>query len=320
MRYLVTLKPLEPYMFGGEMTFGALGDKEAGSYLVRSRSFPQQTAVLGMLRKTLMTQAGLLTRKRRGEWVDKEKKAEAAALVGTEKFDMLSSDVQDLGIIHEISAVFLINNGKRFVKKANIDEYPYENGILRGYDPKEDIHDHYVSPDGASACKSDDIFLCVEQTGNKKGGEENSLFKKSTYLLKDDFRFAFYLDMEGELQEDIVSLGADGSAFLMSVTLSSESLRCPAEKDHLVLLSDAYITEDIRRHATFALVSEISHRNLKNKKTATKKYRTVLEKSETLYLYEKGTVFIEPDQRLIDDLNKANLQKIGYNTYSIGEK
>jgi CRISPR-associated protein Cmr3 len=89
MRYLITLKPLEPFMFGGDQTFGALGDKEAGSYLVKSRMFPQQTAVLGMLRKELMVQAGLLTRKLRGEWVDPQKKANAAELVGTEKFDML---------------------------------------------------------------------------------------------------------------------------------------------------------------------------------------------------------------------------------------
>jgi len=73
MKYLVTLKPLEPFLFGGNQTFGRLGDKEAGNYLVTSRQFPQQTALLGMLRKELMTQAGLLTRKRRGEWVDKHK-------------------------------------------------------------------------------------------------------------------------------------------------------------------------------------------------------------------------------------------------------
>jgi len=107
MRYLVTLKPLEPFMFGGDQTFGALGDKETGSYLVKSRHFPQQTALLGMVKRELMTQAGVLTRKRRGEWVDKNRKVDAINLVGYQKFDMLADEEQDLGAIDRLSPLFL---------------------------------------------------------------------------------------------------------------------------------------------------------------------------------------------------------------------
>jgi len=74
MRYKITLKPLEPFLFGGDNTFGKIGDKENGTYLVKSRQFPQQSAILGMLKKEMMIQDGVLSRKVRGEWVDKHLK------------------------------------------------------------------------------------------------------------------------------------------------------------------------------------------------------------------------------------------------------
>jgi CRISPR-associated protein Cmr3 len=317
MRYLVTLKPLEPFLFGGDQTFGALGDKEAGSYLVTSRQFPQQTALLGMLRKELMTQAGLLTRKRRGEWVDKEKKVDAINLVGYEKFNMREKALQDFGVIEQLSPVFLMQKQERFVKKVDIDTFAYVDGKLENYDPKKDIYDNFVSVDGIKNISSEAIFKAVEQTGNKKGGEKNSLFKKTSYLLKDGFRFAFYVELDTTLKSSIVSLGADRSAFRMEVKEDNSTLDYVDKKGYLTLLSDALITVDIKNNCDFAITSELSHRNLKSKKSALQKH--TFEKSETLYLYEKGSVFINPSEELLADLNQENLQQIGYNIYTIGE-
>ena len=53
MKYQVSLMPLEPYLFGGDTTFGIKGDKKNSSYLVYSRKSPQQSAILGMLKKRL---------------------------------------------------------------------------------------------------------------------------------------------------------------------------------------------------------------------------------------------------------------------------
>jgi len=322
MRYLVTLKPLEPFLFGGDQTFGTLGDKEAGSYLVTSRQFPQQTALLGMLRKELMTQAGLLTRKRRGEWVDKEKKVDAINLVGYEKFSMKEKELQDFGMIEKLSPIFLMQKGKRYLKKVDIDSHPYEDGVLKGYNPKENIYDNFVSLDGAKNISSEAIFKAVEQTGNKKGGEENSLFKKTSYLLKDGFRFAFYVELDTTLKStilksSIVTLGADRSAFRMEVKEDNSTLDYVDKKGYLTLLSDALITVDIKNSCDFAITSELSHRNLKSKKSALQK--NTFEKSETVYLYEKGSIFINPSEELLADLNQENLQQIGYNIYTIGE-
>ncbi len=320
MRYLVTLKPLEPFMFGGDQTFGALGDKEAGSYMVKSRQFPQQTTLLGMLKREIMTQAGVLTRKRKGEWVDKGKKVDAINLVGYEKFDMLANEEQDLGAINTLSPLFLMHNNQRYIKKVDSDSFPYADGKLEEYDPKKDIYDNFISLDGGEKKSSDDLFQAVEQTGNKKGGEENSLFKKTSYQLKNNAMFAFYLDVDVELKDSIVSLGADGSKFKMKVRQSDEVLAYQDKNGYLTLLSDSYIPLSIKEYCNFAIISEISHRNLTNKKTATQKYKTIFEKSQTLYLYEKGSVFLKPSDKLIAILNNKNLQQIGYNIYTIGEQ
>jgi len=316
MRYLVTLKPLEPFLFGGNQTFGTLGDKEAGSYLVTSRQFPQQTAVLGMVRKELMTQAKLLTRKRRGEWVDKHKKVDAINLVGYEKFSMSEKELQDFGMIESLSPIFLMQKGKRYIKKVDIDSHNYEDGLLKGYNPKENIYDNFVSIDGREKLKSEDIFKEVNQTGNKKGGEDNSLFKKTSYMLKDGFSFAFYIELDTALKSSMISLGADRSAFMMEVQEDNATLDYADPKGYLTLLSDALINVDIKSNCEFAITSEISHRNLTSKKSALQKNK--FEKSETVYLYEKGSVFINPSEALLADLNQENLQQIGYNIYSKG--
>ena len=74
---------------------------------------------------------------------------------------------------------------------------------------------------------------------------------------------------------------------------------------YLVLLSDAYIQKDI---AEFAITSEISF--------AYKKIPDRFEKSKTYYFYEKGSIFINPSDELIEDLNSyENLTQIGYNKY-----
>ena len=284
-RYLITLTPLEPFLFGGNSTFGALNDKENGTYLVKSRRFPQQSAILGMLKKEIMTQAGVLTRKVRGEWVDAKDKCKAEELTGNHKFDITQRQRQDFGVIQNLGAVFLMQGDVKYIKKAAIDNCSYKDGLLKNYDPKQDIYDNFVSADKEDRKRYGDIFKEVEQTGNKKGGEDNSLFKKTSYLLKDNFKFAFYLDVDFALQDGIVTLGADRSKFKLEAQEDSGSLEYEDKNGYLTLLSDAYITVPIRDNCEFAITSEISFQTLAGKKHATK--HNTFTKSEKVYLYEK---------------------------------
>jgi len=317
MNYKITLTPLEPFLFGGDNTFGKIGDKENGTYLVKSRYFPQQSAILGMLKKQIMTQSRVLTRKVRGEWVDRYAKDKAKELVGDEKFNITANRLQNFGTIKKISPIFLEQNNQSFIKKVDIDSFTYKDGLLIGYNPKQDIYDNFICIDSNKKLKSSDIFKPIEQTGNKTGGEDNSLFKKTSYLLKHNFKFAFYLKCEYELKDSIITLGADGSKFKMQVAQSDEKLDYQDKNDYLTLLSDAYIAIPIKEYCDFAITSEITYQNLQNKKHST--IKNEFKKSTKIYLYEKGSVFINPKDELINNLNNKNLQQIGYNIHTIGE-
>jgi CRISPR-associated protein Cmr3 len=322
MRYLITLTPLEPYLFGGDNTFGKLQTDDEkkkegvlGTYLVHSRQFPQQSALLGMIRKEIMTQSGTLTRKVRGEWVDPQKKNEALSLVGADKFDIFSSQVQNFGTIKSLEPVFLIQNEDTYIKKVDIDSFSYSEGLLKDYNPKVDIYDNFINVKTNKKLSSDDIFKEVEKTANKKGGEENSLFKKTSYILKDGFKFGFYLECDYKLENSIVTLGADRSSFKLEVKETSNKLDYEDKNAYLTLLSDAYITIALKGNCEFAITSAISYQNLQNKKHAIK--HNEFQKSTKVFLYEKGSVIISPSKNLLDNLNNKNLQKIGYNKFTI---
>ncbi|UCN01254.1 hypothetical protein LCX93_04890 [Sulfurimonas sp. SWIR-19] len=317
MRYLIQLYPLEPFFFGGDTTFGTLGSIKNGSYLAKSRYFPQQSAFLGMLKKEIMTQAGLLTHKLKGEWVDKARKEEAKKLVGDEKFSFEAGKIQNFGVIEAIGPLFLMQGEKRFVKKVDIDNCVFNEGLLEGYNPKKDIFNSYVSVDANERKQTQDIFFPVEQTGNKTGAQDNSLFKKTAFHLKDDFCFAVNVELGTALKNSIVKLGADGSKFLMQVKETDGHLNYKDPRGYMVLLSDSYITLPIKEHCDFAITGEINFRSLEN---SFENKKRVFQKTKQYYLYEKGSVFINPSQELLENLNNKNLQKVGFNHYTQGEK
>ncbi|MCT7535970.1 hypothetical protein [Aliarcobacter cryaerophilus] len=329
MRYKITLKPLQPYLFGGDNTFGEIGDKENGTYLVTSRFFPQQSAILGMLKKELMIQNKLLTRKIKGEWVDKNNTQEANEFVGSEKFDLNKKELQNFGVIKNISSIFLQKDNKIIIKKVNLKKFPLkkvdDNYVLQNFDGKDDIFDNYESLDETLTFKAEEIFKPIEQTLNQKKASENSLFKKTSYLLEEGFTFGFFIECEYELRDSIVTLGADRSSFILKVEKSNETLDYKSK--YLLLLGDSLITLPLNEHCDFAITSEISYKNLMGKKSSMSKSSDSKKnkqnnhflKSDEIYLYEKGSVIINPSSKLIDNLNNKNLQQIGYNTYTIGE-
>lgn len=329
MNYTVTLTPLEPFFFGGERTFGRLGDEQNGSYLAHSEYFPSQTALLGMLRKELMIQAGLLTRKIRGEWVDKADKAEAAKLVGNEKFDFSRSDTQDFGVIEEIGPMHLLDErGNRYLWRADIDSFKIaeSNGFFKldGYKPKDcDLFGTLIRcDDRKQRCSMSDVFQSVETVGIQKHEEEDAFFKRQAFRLKKGWSFAFDLKLrDTKLAPSIVTLGADGGRFRLGLKEDlapiEEILDLP--EGWTLLLGDAKIDEPIEALCDFAVVRAKSHRMLVNKKGVLKKYATRFQKSPTVRLYGQGTMLYRPkEEALIEALNLPNLKTIGYNQFIQG--
>ncbi|MFK1829260.1 type III-B CRISPR module-associated Cmr3 family protein [Bacteroides fragilis] len=56
--YLITLTPMDWFFFGGERT---LDDGKSADYISHSNKFPQQSALLGMIRYQLLKQHNLLS-------------------------------------------------------------------------------------------------------------------------------------------------------------------------------------------------------------------------------------------------------------------
>jgi CRISPR-associated protein Cmr3 len=334
MSHTILLEPLEPFFFGGSQTFGRLGDENGGSYLARSERFPQPSALLGMLRKELMIQAGLLTRKIRGEWVDRSRKFEALDLVGGEKFDFSAVEPQDFGAIRSIGPLHIRRNGKRYFPWIALEKYGIRPSLdnpkaplLKGYNPKEhDLFGYLYGIDDGQWLAMDLVFEPWESVGNRLGGEENALYRRIAYRFKEEGdTFAFDLECDVSISKSIVSLGADGSRFRLSVT---DAAPAPSgdllPSGWLLLLSDSYIPlKKIRDHCRFAVTDEVSHSHLRgNQKSVQKRYGGQrFDKASPRNFYRAGSLFFDPDETLVRAIEtRKNLAKIGYNHILKGER
>jgi len=101
-KYLIRLKPVGKYFFGGERTFGS----DNTNYLVRSRYFPQQTALLGLLRYQILKEKGWLSS------ANKPVPPEAAGFIGKHSFKLNNNAANAFGKIDSLSHLFLLKNGK----------------------------------------------------------------------------------------------------------------------------------------------------------------------------------------------------------------
>ena len=331
--YLLVLKPLGSFFFGGEVTFG---DGENINYLVKSNFFPQQTTILGMLRKEMLIQKGYLGITNKGE-ILKAGKKDVEALIGPESFNITKTD-QDFGVIKKISPVFLYKSdssweksffsltpkdfGLKFVKSPgrscfNLNQKEHVP-FMKNYNPTG-LADFFIN----GACEEillKDMFMPVERIGITKGNkgttEEKGLYKQTAYRLKETFAFACIADTGFSLQDSLVFMGGEKSAFKLTVNdcdKSFEDIFATAPDDkRAVLLSDAYVEAKIYDHCDFALTETIDFRNLK---TSTNNYRFAKEKSKHTFLKRGSVLYPGPGgmTEIKELMTRNNLNKIGYN-------
>lgn len=340
--YKAELLPQGDFFFGGEYTF-AKDDtrKEASRYSARSTRYPQQSAVAGMLRKTLLIQNGNMTLHIKGEWVDSKggrqgndpNYKEALRIAGGKPFSY--EEENDFGIIEEISPVFLTHNGIAYTTEAfDADLEPtLLNGVtmnlgsqnkqalnFQGYDPKKHTTSRLKGSDG-SHLDEDELFQKVESVGIKKAytkeEQDDSYFQKTSYKLKGESSFSFFVTLAEELSwsEAFVTLGADQSAFLLRLTKTDESfdklfssLFEPKKLDRVVLHSETLMDKDAYDDALFVFGKRESHRQLVDKKG---------KKSKRYYLLERGSVIYTDDlEALGAKLGQPHLQKAGLNHFT----
>ncbi len=384
-KYLIKLKPLGKYFFGGDMTFEVGGksnkdyNSKYSSYIIESNKFPQQTSLLGMLRYLLLTKSPKVFSLDENRITNK---ADAANIIGQASFSVTPNHKLDekqdsrFGKINSIGPCFLLYEDNK--ENERIEEYflsapkdcqlmvsfkdsleayyngnalkvpsisykvkkeqPDGEGKIKEYTSKAEFDTIYISGNG-STIKEDEIFIKDTRIGINKSYEgktshdDKGYYKQISYRLKDGFSFAFVAEVDfdlSECQNEIVSLGADGSEFSLSASLHSDEFQTLHYPDgitlvkgayRVILLSDSLLdSEDIKK-ACFNISESIPFRFLVTD-VKCENYNVLggkVKRSEKkYYLYEKGSVFYFESEASANEFvelveGKEEFHQIGYN-------
>lgn len=353
-KYLVRLKPIENFFFGNERSFGY--DNEDKSYIVKSNFLPQQTSILGMLRKEVLVKSDKLNDNYKYSAIEKE---ENEKLIGAKSFD-IGSNEQNFGVIKEISPIFIANGEDYYMKipkdhkKADKEKVytVYTPLTISGqtintsigsvalpidYDGKKGISEDFINIKSKAIIAIDKIFKENERVGIEKGKggktEENAYYKIVSYKLLDNFEFVFVADINMEFHNwtNIVTVGGEGSSFRISFKSIEKSFIDEINLSNgadcytkIILLSDTYIKDDMYEYCNFAISKSVDFRNMETQINHDSKYRNDnkrFKKNNKKYrLLERGSILYTSNfERLEEKINSyKNLKKIGYNVFIKG--
>ncbi len=345
MKQLVKITPIEPYTFGTDQKFQYPNQKLTGkeSYFVNSRTVPEQTTILGMLRLLILKQKGLF---RSDFHYTEEQRKQMRECIGPCSF-RFGERKQDFGCIHSISPVFLMDKeGNYYVKNPfhNIEQ-------KKGYKPmalsekrvetsfgnirlpkKEAYHAKEGHARGYYNLKTGDIcnnlFSSMIVPGNRKNSklsDEDCFFKKELIVLKKGYCFAVFVDAEELFQAGMVSMGLGGCMF----SLTSEPNR---EDDLEKCVTEAFAGNKENKEIWFYALSDLAVRGLWQQMESLDGSFYIVEQKqmrnlETVYkeqirlqklrlsknqmnMIQSGSVFFE---RCGLDLEDENCKQIGYN-------
>ena len=271
--YFIKLTPLSPFFFGGERTFG---DRRNQNYFAKSNFFPQQTTVLGMLRKELLIQ-GKLFKEKWNDYTnyDKNKMEE---WIGTGSFKL--DGPNNFGKIKSLSPVFLTDGHEHFIPRPFDSDFSFLQNtgkaflykkinfipLVEGYNPKDGLSHSLISKNGTKK-EMAELFEDFVKVGNAKERQEDDtdkFFKQKFYTLKEGFSFALFAEVDFDLKSGTVYMGADNSSFRMEAEKTEMKFENiipfePAE-NKISLLSDALVDENIYSLCQFAITETIDFR------------------------------------------------------------
>jgi len=355
--YRAEITPLGNYYFGSENTFQstdkAEDDKLSVNYLVRSRMYPQQSALLGLMRYIV-----LLKQKALYQTADTK-----AKLIGAKSFSGNEKEAPiQWGRIISVSPLFILRAGKKYlVSGQDVQFYDIENKTIKtkltnvckqdaksslgekdffffeNYDPKQYAQINWKNSESDNDILTPkDIFSEFFQVGITKsfnGETDNDAFyKQYFYKLNKGFSFAVYIllneEIENYQQPVIAPFGADQSLFSIKFTEEDNSLFPEPERIEdeakITLLSDAYCDPSVLDHCFISITNAIDFRYIKTN-VATKRYYNLskhegdMQKSAKLNLLERGSVLYTEKAGIIqDELHKhIAYRNAGFNFYTI---
>ena len=235
--YVVKLRPVTPYFFGGENTFGSRG---AQCYYAVSELMPQSSSLIGLVRF-------LILKNRLG--LDGKDKEAIKREIGEKGFmidDSLVGDGQDYGRLKSVSAVFITDAdgayytrmpmdsgycvceekyarashmGNGMVKISRCDDAGNVSGSFKMKDFKNFAYWAKVGKDnGIESVREDSFIMYDERVGINKGeknADKENFFKQSMIRFKGAQEFVFTVEIEDvaasafeQASGEIVKLGA----------------------------------------------------------------------------------------------------------------
>lgn len=367
--YLIKLTPLGKFFFGSDMTFQVGNDEkdkynsEFASYIIKSNKFPQQTSLLGMMRYLLLTKSPEVFSKEKDRITDTNA---ANELIGDKSFtvNFTGHELNVFGKIDSLSPCFLMKDYSIYLpvpKDYGLDpvfmkevqdcpeseqKKPESTCVYNGkkivvpemekYNPKDFKEQLYVNVATGETIAESSIFREDTRIGIRKSHDgrsgEKGFYKQISYRLEKGFCFTFMVRTGFDLSgcgSEIVSLGGDGSRFLLDAAPLAKDMQMPdysklPETDgnvpKVVLLSDSFITMKDMEKSIFHIAGTVPFRFIRNT-TSTGSYNIIsreAERSGRYHLYGKGSVFYfdtEADAAgFLKELeDKKEFGQIGYN-------
>lgn len=304
--YFITLEPLEPFFFGMEK-LGESGNKN--DYYQKSSYYPQQTAILGMLRYILG---------------DMNEQAFTSILIGEKSFDAICKRKANYGVIDSISPVFIVRGSEKYIDSAFDESFKIKfeerevflNNVRKkyipiievgkegkSYDAKKGIDKKLKSSTGESIPLSFNrgkedkgVFSVQVKEGNQKsrdGKSHDAGYFKYEYVSMNDAHFGFYATFsDNDFIEiglsRIVFLGGNRSPFRLTVVEEVEStffreqvlVVGKGERNYktIRLLSDTYLEPSWVEKADFAITELVGFRNLQTSTEDTKYWNRLTSK------------------------------------------
>ena len=333
MEYFIKLKPLNPFYFGSTKSFddNRVNENYKKPYFLKGNLYPQQTAILGMLRKKILEDNGILVEnlKRNNEQKNKEKEyiGKITSNLSESTFGKIEN-ISSVQIYIEDKAYYYYEDNKEGEKKVKFSEnenLTNKNGEkkLLEYSPKN-FGEYFKRFENGNRKSKDEIFTEVTEFGidkQKKEGEDNSLFKKQRYLFKEkNIYFGLYVVLKDTDIKNGFVLGDKHSIFYLEVEQKKKKdleIDEAKENDLILFTSDMYIEqEDLNK-----LLNSSKGMIIKNNKfkfindSDNKFYKNTKSKN----LIKRGSILISNKEiiNILKDKKYENYKKVGFNDYKI---
>ena len=295
-RYTIALTPVDKFFFGSDMFFGAEGRQDLNdkykSYIIRSRMFPQQTSLLGMLRFLLLqNDPGCFAE---GRIINFD---HAERLIGPKSFHVNSSESisgsgNNFGAIKSLTAcrIQMVKPNNQIVDLRFQPLYqksaPVWNDTCKAffnhltidvptldYSAKEggiemtltDGTDTFTLEGGDNGIFKEERRIGINRDINSGLTQDSALFKQISYRFNNttqhSFRFAFDAEIDGveimKYKGQMVSVGGDGSWFVLDIREQETpvSFNPPGDLLTLTLQSPSFIPKRALDHVKFAVTS-----------------------------------------------------------------